>query len=148
MRIYRAVIGLTFVLAGCSDSGEPDADPFPGRWLLETVNSQPLPAEGQSAALIGPILSGRLTLRAPGTGLSRWEWCEETRAALETVTYGRNRDDLGTVRFDFPLSSPIDTVRLAGGVLTFEHNRDAGDTDLLRFRRLAEGEGEGPVCAL
>ncbi len=147
--VNRAIwcAGVTVLLLACSDSSEPDTDPFPGRWLLVTVNGQPLPAQGTSPAMEGTVTGGRLTLRAPGSGLSRWEWCNGL-ARNQPVTYGANRSDLATVRYDFPLSSPIDTLRLAGGVLTYEHNRDAGPTDLLRFTRLEDGEGNGSPCAL
>ena len=50
-----------------------------------------------------------------------------------------------------PLNAPVDTIRVAGDQLTWDYNlrsEPGSATDVVRFRRLAEGEAEGPVCLL
>ncbi|CAN5803705.1 hypothetical protein BH24GEM1_BH24GEM1_20170 [soil metagenome] len=157
----RCTLGcILLALLGCSDSSEPATDPYPGRWLLESINAQALPATGQVIGGGQTVVSGRLTIRAPGSGFPRWEYCYRDAtdgrliaAGLDQVRYfPADRDRPAELMIVFPLSAPLDTLRLAGNVLTWEYNIRSSpggtDLDLLRFRRLADGEAEGPACAL
>ncbi len=145
------VVGMALILALGCDSSDPAPDPFPGRWLLETVNGVSLPATGDE---IGngdqPVLSGRLGLTG---GLSVWEYCvEDNGPSLRGVDEIRYVDgDPATVAIIFPGFVAIDTLRLSGEDLVWEYNlgnSPGNGIDQLRFRRLADGEAEGPVCNL
>ena len=142
---------------GCSGRLEPSPDPFVDRWLLVTINGQALPAAGESPFLLNPIHAGRLQIFEQG--FPRWEYCQERGSdggltfVDEDVRYftGDEVDDRAEISFNFPLSSPVDTLVMEGDHLTWEYNARSGPgeaIDLARFRRLADGEAEGPVCAL
>ncbi len=153
--------GSVVLLLGCSDPGPEPVDPFVGRWLLETVNGQALPVAGAFIATgfpdTDPVVSGRLTLAVAGEGLSHWDFCEDegdylSARSFDEVRYvpGLDDDQIAEVRYIFPLATVTDTIRLSGTglVMEFNWNQDEEGSDLLRFRRLADGEAEGPVCAL
>jgi hypothetical protein len=149
------------MLAGCSDSGpdEPD-DQVLGRWLVETVNGQSLPATGP--VIGGPfgdtVVSGRLTVTAVSSGFPRWEYCtsdaQDGHLSLrgeDEVRYHNLNATTAELTFIRPLNAPVDTIRVSGDQLTWDYNLSSdppSTTDVVRFRRLADGEGDGPVCAL
>lgn len=88
-------------------------------------------------------------------GFPSWDYCTEDaedghRSAREDeVHYSRGHETEAEIIVILPLSAPVDTLTMESDVLTWEYNRRSepgASTDLLRFRRLAAGEGEGPVC--
>ncbi len=152
------------LLWGCDSGTEPDdVDPFAGRWLLTSVNAQPLPASGPTISPGFPapdlVTAGRLTIFGFG-GFPHFDCCTQdpedgyrTLRGPDELRYLSGDDTEAELMTVFPLSAAIDTIRLAGDVLTWEYNQRSDPnsgvaTDLLRFRLLADGEAEGPVCAL
>ena len=157
---------IAFLLLGCGGT-EPEVNPFVGRWLLQTVNGQNLPASGQ---IIGqtfltseggyvptPVTAGRLEINAPGRGFPTWEWCEDrpqtsSDFVSREVLYASGATDEETAELVYTAIAVTvtDTIRVSGEGLTMAYNWNQDDQphDLLRFRRLAEGEAEEPVCLL
>lgn len=141
-------------VAACADN--TDVDPFVGRWFLQTINGQALPTSGQ--ILTDTVLLGRLQIFDQG-GFPIWQRCDRENAGNKVF---RGGDQMRYVRGDpgdqdaelvttFPLSSPTDTITVSGDALTWEYNQasDPGSaTDLLTFRRLADGAATDPVCTL
>lgn len=124
-RRWWACLLLAGPVSGCQASDPPIEDPFVGRWLLETVNSQTLPAIGQE---IGngqhPVVGGRLVINEPGRGFPRWEYCTEPPSGRSfgslDIRYGPG--DPTQLIIIFPLSAPVDTLTMVGDVLIWEYN--------------------------
>lgn len=155
---HIALLGaILLTVAGCSDSGPDPDDAAVGRWWLVSIDGSPLPAAGSEIPTVaGVVRSGRLEIREPGSGFPRWAYCGEDDDGLYEggggLEYRYSPGDTPELAIIFPNGVlAYDTLRASGDALTWEYNlrSDPGNaTDALRFRRLAAGEHEGPVCAL
>jgi hypothetical protein len=161
----RLLAVLVALLPACSGGSEPEpeTDPLVGSWLLETVNDQALPATGHE---VGPrwqgndaVVGGRLVINEVGMGFPHWDYClQDSLGSRSAGSWGYTRDlplrysagepgdDEAELSFIFPLWVNVDTLRLRNGVLIWEFNVNGESPDLLRFRRIAEGEFEGTPC--
>jgi hypothetical protein len=140
---WVGVVGATVILA-CSGGASPDVDPAVGRWLLISLNGQTLPASGQ--VFFPPVRSARLTIFPDAFPV--FQWCDTEGIHTDPLRY-HAPDELWKV---FPTFVAQDTITVSGHQLTWPYNNadTATDfpTDVLQFRRLAEGEGTDVVCAL
>jgi hypothetical protein len=129
---YRLLVIATLLVAACGDSG-PDTDSFTGDWRLTSVNSQPLPADGNATG--GEVWLGAVLQLDQDSG--SFDRCMEVSPGSLPVS-----------RSTAVLIAPIGENRIE--VSYFERRDNVPDTAevdgeqlSLRYRNVIGGEVQG-----
>ena len=152
--LFAVALAVCAAVPACGDGTTPPTeepppgtlpDVFAGRWVLQTVNGENLPAMNRIANRL--MLGGMLDLPTSG-GSPVWTYCFDSLSTTffsnaDVSLYDFDLDDGQAELWTF-LTLPlpvVDTILVSEGTLTWEYNlrSEPGGlvTDILRFRRSA-----------